>query len=366
MTPEHNDIQSAFRRSAQGRPVLSGPRHSGPLPRRRPREVGLGAPAVLLPSVLLLSGCEGVQNALAPVSPDAWLVAQLAWWMMGVGSLVLFVTLGLLVLALNLFRSGERRPISFRTSVALVVAGGVVAPVLAIAAVTFSGVFIGDQIEGESGVTGATVEVVGKRWWWEFRYLDEAGEVVAVTANELALPAGRRSRLRLISENVIHSFWAPNLQGKTDLIPGKVNNLYMEPAAPGIWRGQCAEFCGVQHALMGFLVAAQPPDAFEAWLAAQAADAAVTEGPGLEVFLEYGCAACHTIRGTPADGERGPDLTHLASRETLAAATIPNTRGHLGGWITSTHQVKPGVLMPAITPEPEELQVLLDFLGRLE
>ena len=314
----------------------------------------------------LLGGCVGALSVLAPASSDARLVADLTWWMIGVGGFVFIVTMGLLLVALNVFRRGERREISFRQSTALVVACGVVAPVLAISALTFSGVFIGDEMEGEGRVTGPTIEVVGRRWWWEFRYFNEAGDVIAVTANELHLPVGMRARLQLVSDNVIHSFWAPNLQGKTDLIPGKVNDLYLQPEVAGAWRGQCAELCGVQHALMGLIVVAEPPEEFKLWLAAQAADAAVTAGPGLEVFLEYGCGACHTIRGTPADGQLGPDLTHLAARETLAAASIPNTRGHLGGWITSTHQVKPGVLMPAIVPEPNELQALLTYLGELE
>lgn len=319
--------------------------------------------------VLLLAGCDGSQSVLAPFSEDARLTAMLSWWFFGVGALILAVTMGLLVVALGLARrSGTPRRLSFRAASTLVISGGVVAPVLAIVAITYSGVMIGDEVEGAEDRSDAapTIEVHGRMWWWEFRYLDQDGDVVAVTANELHLPVGERARLRLASDNVIHSFWVPNLQGKTDLIPGKDNVLYAEPAAPGRWRGQCAEFCGLQHALMGFVVVAQPRPAYEAWLAAQAADAAVTGGAGYEAFLKHGCAECHTIRGTAANGEGGPDLTHIASRETLAAATLPNTRGNLGGWITSTHEVKPGALMPPITPEPEELRHLLDFLGALE
>lgn len=296
-------------------------------------------------------------------------MALLSWWFFGAGALILAVTMGLLLIAVSLARrAGEPRPISFRASTALVIAGGVVAPVIAIVAVTYSGVTIGDETEGPTGrsATAPTVEVQGRLWWWEFRYLDADGAVVAVTANELHLPVGERARLRLKTDNVIHSFWAPNLQGKTDMIPGKDNVLYAEPDTVGRWRGQCAEFCGTQHALMGFLVVAEPRARYDEWLAAQAADAAVTDGPGFDVFMKYGCGGCHRIRGTAADGEAGPDLTHLAGRRTLAAATLPNTRGNLGGWITSTHTVKPGALMPPIAPEPAELQHLLDFLGELE
>ena len=321
----------------------------------------IGAAAALL----ALGACDGVQSVLDPASPDARLIAQLSWWLFAIGTFILIVTLGLLVVAVCLQRGGPRQ-ISFRQSTMLVVGGGVVAPVLAIVALTISGAAIGDETEGLSETDGPTVQVVAKRWWWEFRYLDERGGTIAVTANELHLPVGQRARLLLESDNVIHSFWAPNLQGKTDMIPGKTNILYAEPEIRGAGRGQCAEFCGLQHGLMGFMVIAEPPEAFAAWLGRQAAPADVTDREGFDVFMAHRCGECHTIRGTAAGGELGPDLTHLASRRTLAAATIPNTRGNLGGWITSTQEVKPGALMPATVPEPADLFVLLDFLESLE
>lgn len=317
----------------------------------------------LLP-LALLPGCSGIQHMLDPASPDAEMIARLSWWMFGVALFVLIVTLGLLGAALALGR-GRGRKVSFRTSAAVVVLCGVTAPILAIVAVAVSGVLIGDETEG-ARETRLTVEVEGRLWWWEFRYLGAAGEVVAVTANELHLPVGERALLLLRSDNVIHSFWVPNLQGKTDLIPGVTNRLYTEPRAPGLWRAQCAEFCGLQHALMAAIVVAEPREAFDAWLARQAAPAAVTEGPGLDAFMALGCGDCHTIRGTQARGQDGPDLTHLASRRTLAAATLPNTPGNLAGWITGTHAIKPGALMPAVAPEPEVLFALVDYLGRLE
>ena len=327
------------------------------------------APAIRIVAVcglsLAVAGCEGVQNVLDPAGADARLIARLAWWMFASGVFVLIVTLGLLLVGIGLYR-GRDRQISFRTATIIVVGGGVVAPVLAIIGVGVSGVLIADETEGEGRPASLTVEVLGERWWWEFRYLDEAGEVVAVTANELHLPVGERARLLLMSDNVIHSFWVPNLQGKTDLIPGTVNMMYAEPEIAGTWRAQCAEFCGLQHGLMAALVIAQPREEFDVWLAAQGEPAAVTDHPGLEVFMDAGCGECHTIRGTPADGDLGPDLTHLGSRETLAAATLPNTPGNLGGWITSTHEIKRGALMPAFAPPPEALHALIDYLGELE
>ena len=314
--------------------------------------------------VLPLGACEGMQNVLAPGSPDAAQIATLSWWFFSAAVFILTVTLGLLAVALTLRKPD--RPVSSRFRTGLVVSGGVIAPVIAIVLVAISGVAISDQTEGRAAESGPVIEVVGHRWWWELRYLDERGDTVAVTANEMHLPAGERATLRLTSADVIHSFWAPNIQGKTDLIPGATNVLYAEPLEPGRWRGQCAEFCGAQHALMGFVVVAEPPGDFAAWLAQEAAPAAVTDHPGLDVFLSLGCGECHAIRGTAADGRRGPDLTHVASRETLAAATLPNSRGNMGGWITSTHAIKDGVLMPAYAPEPEDLFALLDFLEALE
>lgn len=326
--------------------------------------------AILLP--LALAGCEaattGAQNWMAPASGDARLMAALSWWFFTVAAAVWIVTMGLLAAAMALRRGRDPAPLSRRRAMALAVGGGVVAPVLAIIGLTFSGVVVASETETEAGREVAPVEVlaVGKQWWWEFTYLRD-GEPLFVTANELRLPAGARTRILLESDNVIHSFWAPNLQGKTDMIPGKRTQLFAEPEAAGVWRGQCAEFCGVQHALMGFEVVAEPPEAFDRWLSAQAEPArAPADHPGLAVFQAAGCAECHDVRGL-AEGEGwAPDLTHLASRRTIGAAVLPNTRGNLGGWITSTQHVKPGAKMPAIAPEPQDLFALLDFLEALE
>lgn len=313
----------------------------------------------------MLSGCTGSQAILAPGSRDARMVAELAWWMFALAAFIFIVTIGLLLTGIALRHGREARPMSFRASTAMVVAGGVIAPIAAIIALSLSGVMIGDETEGNDGADGPLIEVRAERWWWEFRYLNADGSVRAVTANELHLPVGRRAKLRLISDNVIHSFWVPNLQGKTDMVPGKVNILYAEPDQAGRWRGQCAEFCGLQHGLMGFFVEAMPQADFAAWLDAQAADA-TAQGRGQQVFMDLGCGECHTIRGTAARGTKGPDLTHLATRQTIAAATLPNTRGNLGGWITGVQEVKPGAEMPSFTPAPDDLTALLDYLEALQ
>lgn len=303
--------------------------------------------------------------ALDPASPDAKLVSQLAWWMFFAGTLILIVTLGLLLVGIGLQRSRPSK-LSRRPAIALVLGGGVVAPFIAVAAISASGLFISSETEGRSAAEGPTIEVVAHLWWWEFRYLDKTGEAIATTANELHLPVGQRSVLELISDNVIHSFWAPNLQGKTDVVPGRVNTLYAEPDVEGRWRGQCAEFCGIQHAMMGFLVIAHTQDEFDEWLKGQTAPAQAGDSTGADVFFREGCAGCHTVRGKDALGDQGPDLTHLASRQTIGAARLSNTRDNLRRWITEGQKMKPGNQMPEFQLPQEDMAALLDFLGALE
>jgi cytochrome c oxidase subunit 2 len=191
-----------------------------------------------------------------------------------------------------------------------------------------------------------------------------------VTANEIHVPAGRPVRLRLSSADVIHSFWVPQLMPKTDLIPGQVNETWLTANRPGIYRGQCAEYCGLQHALMAFLVVADGPAAFDRWVALQRAPAAEPAGTlatrGRQVLERTSCATCHTVRGTSARGTAGPDLTHLASRQQLGAGAVPNTPGHLGGWIANSQTIKPGNLMPPQPLTSEELQALIAYLETLE
>jgi cytochrome c oxidase subunit 2 len=214
------------------------------------------------------------------------------------------------------------------------------------------------------------VEVIGRQWWWQLRYHDPDAAGGFVTANELYVPVGRRVELRLTSSDVIHSFWVPALQGKTDLIPGRENIAWIEASRPGTYGGQCAEYCGIQHARMGLLVVAVPPDDYERWAARQHRPAA--EPPDSlgrldrEAFLGSGCVLCHTVRGTPAGGFLGPDLTHVASRRTLAAGTLPNTEAHLAGWIADPQSLKPGARMPRVPLAPEQFHRIRRYLMTLE
>jgi cytochrome c oxidase subunit 2 len=192
------------------------------------------------------------------------------------------------------------------------------------------------------------IEVTGRQWWWQVRYIEDGGEFEL--ANELRLPVGRTVDLVLVAGDVIHSFWVPALAGKVDMIPGRSNRLRLKSDVPGVFRGNCAEYCGGQHALMGLLVIVEPEEDFARWRERQAKPAPPPADDflalGREAFLRADCGDCHTVRGTGAAGTSGPDLTHVGSREMLGAAVLDNHIGTLGGWIAGTQDQKPGSLMP--------------------
>lgn len=214
-----------------------------------------------------------------------------------------------------------------------------------------------------------TIQVTGKQWWWSITYEDAVSSRFVVTANEIHIPVGRPVHLRLFSADVIHSFWVPRLHGKRDMIPGRENSLWLQADEAGVYEGQCAEFCGHQHAHMRLLVVAQPEDEFESWLEAQRRPAheprTELQRRGQEVFLGSTCVMCHTVRGTRAMSRAGPDLTHFGSRRTLAAGARPNSRGHLAGWILDPQGIKPGNHMPPHALASEDLHALLDYLESL-
>lgn len=325
--------------------------------------VGVAAP--------LLAACEGPQSTLDPAGAAADLIARLWWPTLLFATFVTLLVLSLLAVAvLRARRKQIALPLNARQSRNLVIAGGIILPLAATIPFALSSFSIGRVIDAPLPDDAMTVEVIGKQWWWEVHYLDEAGERIATTANEIHIPVGEPVRFLLKSDNVIHSFWVPNLQGKTDMMPGRTNVTSLTADEPGVYRGQCAEYCGTQHALMAFLLVAEEPEAFDAWLEGQRQPASApqmqAQVDGQEVFMQAGCAGCHAIRGTSASGEEGPDLTHLASRRTLAGATVPNRIGHLGGWISDPQHVKPGNKMPPSELTPEELKSLLAYLESLE
>jgi cytochrome c oxidase subunit 2 len=210
------------------------------------------------------------------------------------------------------------------------------------------------------------IEAVGKQWWWKFTYPD----LKVVTANELHIPVGRAVQLRLRSADVIHSFWVPKLAGKMDLIPNKENSMWFKAQEPGLYYGQCAEFCGVSHANMRFRVVVHGQAAFDAWVYDQRQPAVPPTEPlaqhGLQLFQQKGCGACHAISGTPAQADVGPDLTHVGSRQMLAAGLVTNTSSHLSRWLQNPQAVKPGSLMPNLGLNDTETAALVAYLQGLK
>jgi len=228
----------------------------------------------------------------------------------------------------------------------------------------------GRGLHGLSGAEPLNIRVAGQQWWWNVRYNNPQPSEVFETANEIHLPTGRVVDLELQSQDVIHSFWVPNLHGKKDMIPGHPTRVRIRADRAGTYYGQCAEFCGLQHAKMRLVVVVESPAEFERWRAAQLEPAPEPATPsqrrGKEVFESGTCAMCHTIQGTLARGRIGPGLTHLAGRPMIAGNWLPNDRGNLAGWIADAPKVKPGVRMPPNPLPPADLQSLLDYLETLK
>ena len=237
---------------------------------------------------------------------------------------------------------------------------GVLIPVLILGGVYVFSLRQADALAEGADDSETAIEVVGHDWWWEVRYPNGA-----VTANEIHIPVGEPVEVELTTADVIHSFWVPRLQVKTDQIPGETTHSWLEADEPGTYRGQCAEFCGLQHANMVFYVIAQPRNEYEAWLENEASLAVSAGSEGESIFLEASCAGCHTVRGTDAAGDLGPDLTHLAARETLAGM-VENDRDNLLEFVRDPHDIKPGVTMPPAELTEDELESVVDYLGSLD
>lgn len=240
-----------------------------------------------------------------------------------------------------------------------VVIAGVFIPFLILAGTYIFSLNEMDALSAQSEGGDLTIEVIGHDWWWEVRYPNGA-----VSANEMHIPTDEPVEVELATADVIHSFWVPRLQVKTDQIPGQVNRTWLEASRAGVYRGQCAEFCGLQHANMVFYVIAQPPDEYDRWVEHAAQPATETEDEGEEIFLSSSCVGCHAIRGTDAEGQLGPDLTHFAERETFAGI-IDNTPENLFDWIKNAQEIKPGVTMPPAELSDEEIEAVVDYLGDL-
>jgi cytochrome c oxidase subunit 2 len=318
--------------------------------------------ALLAPGAALATA----QSAVHPRGAGAGDIAFL-WWILLGGAIAIFCA----VLALVLYALLSRRPRTARDPRLFIVGGGLVFPAVVLGALLVYTVSVGARLAAPAPADSVRIDVTGYMWWWDVRYGGAGGDVLA-GANELRIPVGRTVDLRLRSEDVIHSFWVPSLAGKVDMIPGRTNRLTLRADAPGTWRGQCAEFCGAQHAQMALHVVAMPADEWERWFAAQRTAAAAPVTPvalrGQRLFAEAGCVACHAIRGV-SDPPRGlgPDLTHVGSRPSLAAGMLPNNRGTLAAWIAQAQAIKPGSRMPSFhNLDGESLTALSAYLSELE
>jgi cytochrome c oxidase subunit 2 len=316
-----------------------------------------------------LPGCSGVQNPLNPAGPQASAIASLTWLFIGVCLTAYVLTLAATAWAML----RQRRPTddapatSRRLGWIIGVATVITATILV--ALTVTSVVAGRGLLSPSAPGVVMVNVVGHQWWWDFTYAEPGSNQIFSSPNELHIPVGVPVVLKAESRDVIHSFWVPNLHGKRDLIPGFATHTWIQADRPGVYRGQCAEFCGHQHAHMAFLVVAQPMDEFVRWTEHQRRGALPPPTPsaqrGHDVFVGGPCVMCHTIRGTTAGSRVGPDLTHVASRQTIAAGTLPMTREHLAAWVTNAQSIKPGNRMPPNPMAAEDLEALLSYLESL-
>jgi cytochrome c oxidase subunit II len=322
---------------------------------------------------LPLSACGGLQSPLDPQGPQAATLAWLFWTFTGIVTVVWLLTMTALIGALWPRARRAEAPLDIeigRERRMTYAVGGAVAVTSAVV-LTLTGLsYAGQTFLIFNRPDELTLKITGHQWWWDIRYESPDPAKVFTTANEIHIPAGEQVTLILTSSDVIHSFWVPNLGGKLDLIPGIDNRLQLTASLPGVYRGQCAEFCGYQHAHMGLLLIAHPLEEFEAWREIQLRAASPPQEDerrrGESVFLTKPCALCHTVRGTMAGGRLGPDLTHLASRRTIASAMLPLTRGSLAAWIVDPQSIKPGVHMPMTRLGAEEIDPLLSYLMGLQ
>lgn len=326
---------------------------------------------------LCFSSCGGIQNAINPAGPQAENLSRL-WWLMFIVCSVVFV----LVMIALLLALRKQVPESDTTPVLEppaeqerrkrnVVLSAISVTVIILFVFLIASFSAGRSMTAElANKNGLSIELSGHQWWWEVRYNDVDASNIFTTANEIHIPVGVPVVFSLRSTDVIHSFWVPNLSGKKDLIPGKINTIWLQADKPGVYRGQCAEYCGLQHAKMALWVVAEPQEQFNAWRQNQTQTSippmSDSQKRGQQVFLSATCVMCHAINGTPAGSNIGPNLTHVASRNMIGAATMTNTREHLAQWIKDSQQFKPGNRMPQHNLAEADLQALLDYLQSLK
>lgn len=302
-------------------------------------------------------------GVLDPAGPYSEPVTLLAWVLLVGGTLIFAIVLGALWIALR-GSPGLKTRLGGEKAIWIL---GFAFPSVVLTGLLVWGLTLTSSLSAARVPEDAMrVKIIGEMWWWRVHYQDGQGRETLRDANELHIPVGQPVLLELEAADVIHSFWVPRLGGKMDMIPGRTNRLLIEADAPGVYKGQCAEYCGGPHALMGFVVVAHTPADFARWQASRR-PAVGAGGEGLALFLSSGCAACHTIRGTPARGLAGPDLTHVGSRKTLGAGILPNNPGTMAGWVADSQAIKPANRMPAYHQfSGEDLQALTAYLVALK
>jgi cytochrome c oxidase subunit II len=325
-------------------------------------------------AALLLSSCSPLQSALAPEGDTARAIAGLFWFFVAVCAAVWLIVMALLLIAVLRKRTAMPDPqiepdVARERRIAFVIAGGIAVTVIVLAVFTGAS-FLSNKSFAEPRPHSLTIKVTGHQWWWQVNYEAHQADQTFETANEIHIPVGQPVKLDFESPDVIHSFWVPNLAGKQDLIPGRYTELTIKADKPGIYRGQCAEYCGIQHAHMAMFVVVQEPQEFAAWRAQQLRSASSPNSAALrrgrQVFVGSACAMCHTITGTTAGGHVGPDLTHFGSRMTIAAGTTRNSLGNLTGWIADPQGVKPYTRMPAVALTGPDLTAVSHYLESLK
>ena len=325
-------------------------------------------------ATLPLCSCTRVQSPLFPEGDTARAILQLFWLFAAVCAAVWLIVMVLLLIAVMRRRTRTANPVlqpdaAEERRMTWIVGGGIAATVVILTIFTFAS-FLTNKSFAEPRPHGLTIKVTGHQWWWQVNYEAHEADQTFETANEIHIPVGQPVKLDFESPDVIHSFWVPNLAGKQDLIPGRYTTLTIEAEHPGIYRGQCAEYCGIQHAHMAMYVVAQTPGEFAQWRAKQLKSAAApinaAQRQGQQVFQSSACAMCHTIGGTNAGGRVGPDLTHFGGRMTIAAGTARNSFGNLTGWISDPQRMKPYTRMPSTDLTGPELIAVSQYLESLK
>ena len=319
---------------------------------------------LLLCATVILTACAGPQSALDPAGPAAASIHRLGI-VLWIGATL--VTLLVVVLMLVPFLSRRERVVNRKL---FLWGGGVALPAVTLTLLVPYVMTVGQGTRAATGPDRLSIDVTGALYWWEMSYRRGDGQSGITTANELRLPIGEPVELFLRANDVIHSFWVPNIAGKVDMIPGRTNRTVLQVDRPGIYRGQCAEYCGAQHSLMAFDVIAVPRAEFDEWLARLSEPVREPPSPelrqGRDLFLSLGCGACHTVRGL-VDGRLGPDLTQVGGRRTIGAGTLPGGLGNIAGWIAGSQHLKPGNPMPSYDRlEGQQLRALAAYMDSLK